>query len=155
MKVLIALLLMAITFLSCGTAGTASDIPKPSGVNFKGEKLPNIQMFPGWKTTLQFEKDNDSTLTSEYLKIVDAVSEYLRVNTEHNVYLRCFMHENELEKTNVKRRDFIRKRISEAGISEKRVLANIEKPMIPQDESDIFTEEELIKARRVDMQIMK
>jgi len=155
MKTLLLIIILANMFVSCGSTEQAAEVPQPSKINFKGEPLPEIKLYSGIKMTFFYDTDNKFELNPEDIKTLDAVIEYIRVNPNYNVYMHSFMHENEQPDINKKRAKFIKDRALEAGINERRFLATIVKPLIPQGEIDAFTPEELVNARRVDLQIIK
>lgn len=159
MKIWIIILIIANMIVSCSSteqsSNIASETPKPSKVNFKNEPLPDIQLYSGMKFIFKYEKDNAFEPLADDVKIFDAIIEFIRVNPSYTIYMRSYMHENEIAGTNEKRALFFKERAKEAGIGERKILATIIKPLLPQGEIDEFSPEEIIDARRIEIQIIK
>jgi len=119
------------------------------------DNLDEMMLYPGVLVEIFFEKDSLYELSDKNIRIIDKLNQYLKSNKNVSINLRGWQHENELPQTAQNRCDVIRKRILENGFNPSRVLVKVERPLIPQDPSDIFTEEELINARKVDIQIIR
>lgn len=155
LKISMLIVLIAGLFISCKTIGNASDLPKTSKYDSNGELLPEMKLFPGFKTSFFFPVDNVFELNAEDSLKIDAISEYLKANPEQSCQIKCYQHEIELPETSAKRRDFIKDLLINDGVKPNRILTKLERPLIPQNADDIFTAEELVHARRVDLSIIR
>lgn len=148
-------LIVAISLISCKSTAQTEKKPEPAKVNFKGETLPELNIRPGTSLTLHYDNDNDTTLNNSELRRLDAVIEFLKVNKDYSMFFKAYMHEQEESGTAQKRTRLIKERAEQAGLPTNRALAGKTKPLIPQRETHEFTPEEVIDARRVDIQVIK
>ena len=118
-------------------------------------ELPDIQLFAYYKSKLNFYDDNKFELNLAEHGFVFLVADYMIANPERSVLLRSWQHENEEKGMALKRAEFIKEMLVDIGANPKRIIFKIERAVIPQDPSDIFTSEELIEARRVDLTIIR
>ncbi len=129
-------------------AEKTSKPPRPADV-------PEIVLFPDYRTSIYFDADNKFQVNSEDYKRLYAIAEYLIQNPERSVHFRIWQHENEEPEIREKRKQELIDRLTEIGVMKNRILFKLERPIIPQDTSDVFTPEELIKARRADLRLIR
>jgi hypothetical protein len=117
--------------------------------------LPEIQLFPDYKLKFYYSQDSQFELNEEDIKIAFVIADYLISNPNYSLSLRSWQHENEVKETTVKRNQYIKDLLLQIGVNPKRIISKAERAVIAQDPSDIFTAEELIQARRVDVVIIR
>lgn len=117
--------------------------------------LPDIKLYPDYKMIFYYDGDNQFELAEENYQIVFVIADYLISNPDRSVSLRAWQHENETKGTASKRIQYIKDVLIQAGANPNRIISKFERPSIPQDPSDIFTADELIQARRVDVAIIR
>ncbi len=117
--------------------------------------LPDIKLYPDYKLIFYYDEDSQFELGDENYKIAFVIADYLISNPDRSVSLRAWQHENEAKETAIKRIQYIKDVLVQIGVNPKRIISKFERASIPQDPSDIFTTDELIQARRVDVGIVR
>lgn len=141
--------------LSCGTAGKAISSNNQEQTRSINAPAANMNLYPGVILNYYFPEDNSFELKDEDLPQIDAIADYLKANPAQSVQVKIYQHIDEVKETGGKRADFIKNRMVQRGASNSHVLVKIERPVLPQDTSDIFTPEELVNARRAVLTIIR
>ncbi|MBX3044753.1 MAG: hypothetical protein KIT33_06275 [Candidatus Kapabacteria bacterium] len=149
-------LFLVIMLFNIGLVAVADEIKNDEAVKPpKPANLPEMRLHPDFIFKLYYDEDSQFELNEESYKKMWVVAEYLMANPDRSVQLRVWQHEHEEPNTTDKRRDFIKDLLIKIGVNPNRVMAKTERPLIPQDVSDIFTPEELKEAKRVDVKIIR
>ena len=117
--------------------------------------LPRMNLFPDFTMKIYYDNDSQFELSETNYKKVFVIAEYLIANPDKSAYLVAWQHENEEKGTAKLRINYIREKMVEIGVNPNRVLGKPMRDLIPQDVSDVFTPEELVEAKRIDLKIIR